>query len=86
MNENKELMEFLKNLRDTLTDLTEDVDTELRDVENIELSDEIYKTVVSKLDSALNGCDDLIEELEAGSFNRDDMYDEDDGLFDDVDF
>ena len=33
MNENKELMEFLKDLRDTLTTLTEDVDTELRDVE-----------------------------------------------------
>ena len=86
MNENKELMEFLKDLRDTLTTLTEDVDTELRDVENIDLSDEIYKSVVSKLDAALSGCDELIDDIEAGSFSRDDLYDDDDGLFDDVDF
>ena len=86
MNENKELMEFLKDLRDTLTTLTEDVDTELRDVENIDLSDEIYKSVVSKLDAALSGCDELIDDIEAGSVSRDDLYDDDDGLFDDADF
>ena len=66
MNENKELMEFLKDLRDTLTTLTEDVDTELRDVENIDLSDEIYKSVVSKLDAALSGCDELIDDIDIG--------------------
>ena len=86
MNENKELMEFLKDLRDTLTTLTEDVDTELRDVENIDLSDEIYKSVVSKLDAALSGCDELIDDIEVGSFSRDDLYDDEDGIFDDVDF
>ena len=86
MNENKELLEFLKDLRETLTVLTDDVDTELRDVENINLSDEIYKTVVSKLDTALSGCDDLINELEAGKYNREVFFDDEENLFGDEDF
>ena len=86
MNENKELLEFLKDLRDTLTTLTDDVDTELRDVENIDLSDEIYKTVVSKLDTALSGCDELIDELEAGKYNREEFFDDEENLFGDEDF
>ena len=85
MNENKALLEFLKDLRETLTVLTDDVDTELRDVENIDLSDEIYKTVVSKLDTALSGCDDLINELEAGKYNREETFDDED-FFGDEDF
>jgi len=86
MNENKELMEFLKDLRDTLTTLTDDVDTELRGVENIDLSDEIYKSVVSKLDIALSGCDELIDELEAGKYNREEFFDDEENLFGDEDF
>jgi hypothetical protein len=85
MNENKELMEFLRNLRETLTELTDDVDVELRDVDNIDLSDDIYKTVVSKLDAALNGCDELINEIEAGSYSREDFYEEEKDFFEEDD-
>ena len=85
MNENKELMEFLRNLRETLTELTDDVDVELRDVDNIDLSDDIYKTVVSKLDAALNGCDELINEIEAGSYSREDFYEDEKDFFEEDD-
>lgn len=78
MSETKDLIEFLRDMRDALNELAEDADGELRDVENTDLSEDVYKAVVSKIDAALDGCDELIDELEAGAYDREDFFEEED--------
>jgi len=82
MSEYSNLIEFLRDMRDALNELAEDAESELRDMDNIDLSEDVYKSVVSKIDVALNGCDELIDELEAGSYDREDLFEEED--FDDL--
>jgi len=78
MSEYSNLIEFLRDMRDALNELAEDAESELRDMDNIDLSEDVYKSVVSKIDVALNGCDELIDELEAGSYDREDLFEEED--------
>lgn len=78
MSEYSNLIEFLRDMRDALNELAEDAESELRDMDNIDLSEDVYKSVVSKIDTALNGCDELIDELEAGSYDREDLFEEED--------
>jgi len=82
MSEYSNLIEFLRDMRDALNELAEDAESELRDMDNTDLSEDVYKSVVSKIDVALNGCDELIDELEAGSYDREDLFEEED--FDDL--
>ena len=82
MSEYNNLIEFLRDMRDALNELAEDTESELRDMDNTNLSENVYKSVVSKIDVALNGCDELIDELEAGSYDREDLFEEED--FDDL--
>jgi len=82
MSEYSNLIEFLRDMRDALNELAEDAESELRDMNNLDLSEDVYKSVVSKIDVALNGCDELIDELEAGSYDREDLFEEED--FDDL--
>jgi len=82
MSEYSNLIEFLRDMRDALNELAEDAESELRDMDNVDLSEDVYKSVVSKIDVALNGCDELIDELEAGSYDREDLFEEED--FDDL--
>jgi hypothetical protein len=82
MSEYSNLIEFLRDMRDALNELAEDAESELRDMDNLDLSEDVYKSVVSKIDVALNGCDELIDELEAGSYDREDLFEEED--FDDL--
>jgi len=82
MSEYSNLIEFLRDMRDALNELAEDTESELRDMDNTNLSENVYKSVVSKIDVALNGCDELIDELEAGSYDREDLFEEED--FDDL--
>ena len=82
MSEYSNLIEFLRDMRDALNELAEDTESELRDMDNVDLSEDVYKSVVSKIDVALNGCDELIDELEAGSYDREDLFEEED--FDDL--
>ena len=76
MSEYSNLIEFLRDMRDALNELAEDAESELRDMDNIDLSEDVYKSVVSKIDTALNGCDELIDELEAGSYDHEDLFEE----------
>ena len=78
MSEYNNLIEFLRDMRDALNELAEDTESELRDMDNTNLSENVYKSVVSKIDVALNGCDELIDELEAGSYDREDLFEEED--------
>ena len=78
MSEYSNLIEFLRDMRDALNELAEDAESELRDMDNLDLSEDVYKSVVSKIDTALNGCDELIDELEAGSYDREDFFEEED--------
>ena len=78
MSEYSNLIEFLRDMRDALNELAEDAESELRDMDNVDLSEDVYKSVVSKIDVALNGCDELIDELEAGSYDREDLFEEED--------
>ena len=62
--------QYLNEMKAELQELYEDLDSELRNIDNQDLIDDGYHNVVSKLESALNEMDVLIGDIDAGVYER----------------
>ena len=75
----KQLTQYLNEMKAELQELYENLDSEIRATDNDTLIDDSYRGVVSKLESALGEMDGLINDMESGMYDKyTDMLEADD--------
>jgi ElaB/YqjD/DUF883 family membrane-anchored ribosome-binding protein len=65
----KQLTQYLNEVKAELQELYEDLDSELHSTNNESLIDDSYRDVTSKLESALNDMDNLINAIDGGLYD-----------------
>ncbi len=63
------LTQYLNEMKAELQEIYDNLDYELRNTDNQDLIDESYFNVTSKLESALNEMDVLINDIDNGVYN-----------------
>ena len=77
------LTQYLAEMKSELQELYEDLDHELRNSDSQDLIDDSYRNVTSKLESALTEMEELIGDIDAGTYDTNISDYNDDGMLED---
>ncbi len=74
------ITQYLAEMKAELQELYEDLDSELRQTDNQELIDDSYRSITSKLESALNEMEVLMGDIDSGVYDGNITDYDDDGM------
>jgi hypothetical protein len=81
---NKTAFEFLKDLQQQLTTLSEEQQNKLEDIDNENFKDDVSENIIGKIDDVLYEIETIMTDVEEGYYSNDNKdFDDRDEDFDD---